>query len=220
MKGIQKMKKLLIALLMGSIGYLAASADAVWVHDLEAGTSRRTVGDVVKDFNIKRERSADPAEVLPEGAVVDTWYPIVRNVTLDLSAEDGEEIKGLQYAQPVCELQFTYVEGERSTHAHYGNPFNVKSGFPPRTVTRYKCYACEGIQVLMRILRRASGSDVVTTVEDSPSVIRHVRGADIGHDFTNPWEQDYGAGKITPFPEGIGSVNKQTFENTFKRWFK
>lgn len=87
-------------------------------------------------------------------------------------------------------------------------------------MTRYKCYACEGIQVLMRVLRRAAGGELVTTVEESPTFVRHVRGADIGHDFTNPESQDCGTGKITPFPEGIGSVNKQTFENTFKRWFR
>jgi hypothetical protein len=217
-----------MALLMGTFGYLAASSyDSAldegmgWKYDLVARTATRSSDGAI--FKITYCEKTNPDEKLPAIAVQDTWYPFYITGKLDLSeagpAVAKEEIKGHLFKQLVSELSYTIVEGDRSSHAHYGDPFKVKSGFPPRTVTRYKCYACEGIQVLMRVLRRAAGGELVTTVEESPTVVRHVRGADIGHDFTNPESQDYGTGKITPFPEGIGSVNKQTFENTFKRWF-
>ena len=106
----------------------------------------------------------------------------MQNIILDLkSTSDDEEIKGLVFAQTVCELMFTYVEGQKSTHAHYGDPFKVKSGF--KTVTRYKCYACESTQVLMKISKRVTDGEEIITLAESPAELRHARGEDIGHDF-------------------------------------
>lgn len=208
---------------MGSLGYLAAaahtSADAVWVHDLEAGTSRRTVGDVVTNFTIVRERSVDPVEALPDAAVADTWYRIVRRGTLNLKADgDTDElVNDLAFEQLVCELKYTVVDGVKSTHGHYGEAYEKVSKWKKKTF--YKCWACEGTQVLAKLLRRAVGSAEETVVSESVVGLRHDRKGYI-QDFTNPESQDYGTDKLTPAPDGIGGVNKQAFENTLKAFGK
>ena len=211
------MKRILMAMMMGTFGYLAA-ADTVWEHDLNSGTSKRTVGDAVKTFNIRRERSVDPVEVLPEAAVADTWYLIVRNVILDLRSDDAEEINGLAFVQPVCELKYTIVDGAISTHGHYGEAYEKVSKWKRKIF--YRCWRCEGTQLLARLLRRAAGSAEETVVSESVVGMRHDRKGYLEKDFTNPESQDYEAGKLTPAPDGVGGVNRQAFENTLKAFGK
>ena len=208
------MKKIWMTLLMSGFCGLVAMDAAIWEHDFHAGKSIRKIEDVETVFDIRRERSVDPVELLPEGAEADIWYPIVRNITLDLRAiRDAEEVTGLVFAQPVCELSFTLVDGEKSIHGHYRDPYKTKSGFPPKTVTRHKCYECEGTLIIMRLLRRDADSGDIAIVKESHIDTRHSKGRDL-QDFTNPASQG-----LTPAPEGVGGVNKQVFENTIKRWF-
>jgi len=110
-------------------------------------------------------------------------------------------------------LSFTLVDGEKSIHGHYRDPYKTKSGFPPKTVTRHKCYECEGTLIIMRLLRRDADSGDIAIVKESHIDTRHSKGRDL-QDFTNPASQG-----LTPAPEGVGGVNKQVFENTIKRWF-
>ena len=116
-----------MSLLMSGFCCLMAMAEVTWEHDFRAGKSIRKIEGVETVFDIRRERSVDPVEVLPEGAEADIWYPIVRNITLDLRGiHDAEEVTGLVFAQPVCELSFTLVDGEKSIHGHYRDPYKTR----------------------------------------------------------------------------------------------
>jgi hypothetical protein len=214
-----KMKKILMGVLLGGFSYLAAADTAVWEHDLDAGTSKRTVGDVVTNFKIMRERSADPVEALPDAAAADTWYQIVRRGTLNLKADgDTEVVSDLAFEQLVCELKITIVDGARSIHGHYGEAYDKVSQWKKKIF--YRCWRCEGTQLLARLLRRAAGSAEETVVSESVVGMRHDRKGYLEKDFTNPESQDYEAGKLTPAPDGVGGVNRQAFENTLKAFGK
>jgi hypothetical protein len=209
-----KMRKILVSLLMGGFCCLTAMDEAVWIYDLDAATATRTMGEFVTHFTITRERSADPVEVLPEGAAADTWYPIFRKGTVNLKANDGsEEIKDQFFELPVSELMYTVVDGRKSKHGHFGEPFEQISKWKKKKF--FKCWECEGTELLARVLRRDAGTEVETIVRESIVGLRHDRKHYI-RDFTNPGEQDYETGKITPAPEGVGDVNRQVLENTFK----
>lgn len=185
-----------------------------WVYNLDEGTAIRTANEVVTNFSITRERSIDPVEMLPEDAEEGVWYPILRTGTLTLQASDSDEkINGHPFQVMVSELKYEMVDGTVSTHAHYGEAYEKISKFKKRAF--YKCWECEGTELLMRVLRRASASDEETILSESSVGFRHERKHYI-KDFTNPEEQDYGTGKITPAPQGVGGVNKQMLENTFK----
>lgn len=208
------MKKILMGLLISSFCCLAA-ADVTWEYDLSARTATRNSDGVL--FNITYCEKVNPDEKLPEEAVQDTWYPFYMTGNLDLveagPAEHKEEVKGHPFRILVSELRYVIEEGERSTHAHYGEPYTKGSKWKEKRF--FKCWACEGTEMQVRLLKRAAGSMEETLVDESSAGMRHVRGVYI-KDFTNPAEQDYGVGKITPAPEGIGALNKETLANTLK----
>ena len=206
------MKKILISLLMGGFCSLMAMDETIWEHDLHAGKSIRKSGDDEKVFDIRREILAAITESLPEGAVADTWYPISQSITLYLRAiHDAEEVT-LVFAQPVCELSFTLVDGEKSRHGHFGGSYEKISQFKKKRF--YNCWECEGTKLLLRILRREAGSADEIVLDESDVGVRHDRKHDI-KDFTNPEAQGF-----TADPVGAGGINRQIFENTIKGFGK
>jgi hypothetical protein len=128
------------------------------------------------------------------------------------SVDDTEEIKDHRFQQLIAELSFTIVEGTKSVHAHYGESYEKISKLKKKIF--YKCWECEGTELLIRVLRRAAGSDEETIVSETSTGTKHERKHYIS-DFTNPNEQTYGTGIITSAPEGVESINKQVLENTF-----
>lgn len=208
-----KMKNILLGALISGFASLAAM-DVVWEHDFHAGKSIRRTGDSEKIFDIRRERLNPVVESLPEGAEAGTWYPVMQTMTLDLRAIDNsEEVIGLPHENVIAELSFIILDGKESIHAHFGEPYEKISKLKKKKF--FKCWECKGVESLVRVLKRAAGSAEEIIISETSAGIRHERRGYIS-DFTNPSEQDYGTGKITPAPQGVGGVNKQVLENNFK----
>lgn len=195
----------------------SAIAEPIWLYNLDASNATRTNGGIVTIFNITRERSIDPQEVLPADAEVGIWYPILRAGTLNLQAPDsGEKIDNHPFQVLVCELKYEMVDGATTIHAHYGEAYKKVSQFKKKTF--YKCWACEGTEQLLRILKRTPDNTEEIIVNETLAGVKHTRKDNI-QEFTNPESQDYGTGKITA-ASGSSGVNRQVVENTLKGLFK
>ena len=228
------MKKTLFMLLISGFCALNAADDehgrvlavqvgipvaATWEHDLDSGTSVRTVGDIITKFRITRERSAEPRIELPDDLAFDQWYPFFLTGTLNLKADDGETVEGLDFKVLHSELSLRRVVTKNVKSQHdFENEFTKEfkgKGFKVVTVKRYNIFGCDCVTWHTELYRRVRGEE--TLVETHPDQISHTLGGIVAT-CTNPREQ---GGSITQLPNrGSGISSGHLIGNTLRTFVK
>ncbi len=210
------MKKSLFTLLMG--GFCALNAAATWEHDLDAGTSVRTLAEARTIFRITRERSAEPVIELPGNPEFDVWYPFYLSGALNLRSDDGEIVEGLDFKVLHSELMMRRVEKGRAKAQHdFENEFTKELKGFGKTVKRYNIFGCTCVTWHTELYRRIRGVEAL--VETGPDQISHELGG-VEATCTNPRDQ----GSITQLPNrgsGNAGTNKgDLIRNTFRTFVK
>ncbi|MCX7343159.1 MAG: hypothetical protein NT128_03335 [Proteobacteria bacterium] len=191
---------------------------ATWEHNLDAGTSVRTLADVKTTFIITRERSAEPVIEFPGNPEFDAWYPFYLNGTLNLKADDGETIEGLAFKVLHSELMTRRVETGRVKSQHdFENEFTKElkgKGLRVVTVKRYNIFGCNCVTWHTELYRRIRGVEAL--VETGADQVSHELGG-VEATCTNPRDQ----GSITQLPNrGPGISSGHLVGNTIRTFVK
>lgn len=193
-----------------------------WSYDLESLTANRNLSGtpgikpitlvVMDSFGDSATRSvASLKALLPSDAQLGQWHKVERMGLLTVEGESSRQPFSIMYFLQLSETSST------DTHAHYKTGEITASGLND-VVTRYPVYQCTKTTTVRQVLAKlatAAASAAHSDDEPAPFVLAtetivgdHVEGGPVMKEGapwmpTNPAEQTYGSGTITPDPRGV-----------------